>query len=166
MGLSFTVGGTKGTLKEPLAGEVAGLLDNAFGEESDWEGCAPTDFGEVIALEWSALQKRATEALGRDAIPNLLAFGTDDRGVYLPAHVQSVALPLREGRPLCCASLPGLRSELEELADRWGISLEDPALTSLLESNAETAKERLGLARIALAANEAARRDCPLWLFG
>ena len=166
MGLSFTVGGAKGSLREPLAREVAGLLDNAFGEEADWEGVAPRDFGEVIAREWSALRKCAVEVLGRDAIPNLLAFGADDRGVYLPAQVQSVSLPLREGKPLCCASLPGLRSELEEMADHWGLSLEDSVLTAILDSNEEVANERLGLARIALAANEAARRDCPLWLFG
>ena len=165
MGVSFTVGGAKASLEESLAQEVAGLLDHAFGEEADWEGCDPSDFGEVIAHEWSALQDRAIEELGREAVPNLLAFGPGERGVYLPADVQSVSLPLRQGKPLCCASLPGLRAELEELAGRWGQSLDDAVLREVLAATVETAPERLGLARFALAANEAARRDCPLWLF-
>ena len=41
MGLSFTVGGARGTFEERFADEVAGLLDNAFGAEGDWEGAPP-----------------------------------------------------------------------------------------------------------------------------
>ncbi len=173
MGLSFTVGGAKGTFEGRLAAEVAGVLDQAFGEEGDWEGVTPRHFGELGGAGWALLQARAAEALGEWALTNLLALGSEGRGVYLPAHVRAVSLPLPAGESLRCASLPGLRAELAELADRWGVSLDDASLHGLLHEPPEAddgpvadAPEVFGLARLALAANEAARRDCPLWLVG
>ncbi|WP_422929807.1 hypothetical protein [Singulisphaera sp. PoT] len=173
MGLSFTVGGTRGTFDEGFATEVAGLLDNAFGAEGDWEGTPPSHFGELADSGWSDLQRRAAEELGADALPNLLALGDDGRGVYLPAHVQAVSLPLSAGGPLQCASLPGLREELEDLASRWDLGLDDDALKDLLVVHLDPddgwvadSPELIAFARLALAANEAVRRDCPLWLVG
>ena len=172
MGLSFTVGGTKGTFDDGLAREVAGLLDNAFGAEGDWEGLPPRQFGELIGSDWAALQAAATSELGTDAIPNLLALGERGRGVYLPTHVRAVSLPLTGGT-LRCASLPGLRGELAELADRWQLATDDRSLLNLLRTSTDPddgpvadAPEVLTFARLALAANEAVRRDCPLWLVG
>jgi hypothetical protein len=173
MGVSFTVGGTRGTFEEGFANEIAGVLDHAFGAEGDWEGGPPRHFGELAGTGWDDLQRRAAEELGRDAVPNLLALGEDGRGVYLPAHVQAVALPLSAGAPLRCASLPGLRRELAELAERWDIALDDEALKDLLGVHQDPddgwvadAPEILTFAHLALAANEAVRRDCPLWLVG
>jgi hypothetical protein len=173
MGLTCTVGGARGMFDERVAREVAGVLDNAFGAEGDWEGAAPRHFGELIGDGWFQLQDRAAAELGREAVPNLLGLGTDGRGVYLPAHVQAVTLPLSAGSPLCCASLPGLREELTELATRWDLPLEDPGLLDLLQVSQNPddgpvadAPEVLAFARLALAANEAVRRDCPLWLIG
>lgn len=173
MGLSFTVGGTRGTFDERFACEVAGLLDNAFGAEGDWEGAPPRHFGELAGSGWSDLQRRAVEELGADAAPNLLALGAEGRGVYLPAHVRAISLPLSLGEPLRCASLPGLRSELAELAERWELPLDDDGLRDLLRVHQDPddgfvadAPEILSFARIALAANEAVRRDCPIWLLG
>jgi len=129
MGLSFTVGGTRGTFEEAFAQEVACVLDNAFGAEG--------------------------------------------RGVYLPTHVRAVSLPLSQGQPLRCASLPGLRRELAELAERWELPLDDDALRDVLNVGQDPddgwvadAPEILTFARLVLAANEAVRRDCPLWLLG
>src|SRR5258708_2826351 len=119
MALTFTVGGTRGTFEERFADEVAGLLDNAFGSEGDWEGAPPRDFGELAGSGWVDLQRRAVEELGAESVPNLLALGSEGRGVYLPAHVRAVSLPLSKGQALRCASLPGLRSELAELSERW-----------------------------------------------
>lgn len=173
MGLSFTVGGAKGTFEERFAIEVAGVLDNAFGAEGDWEGVAPLHFGELVDTGWVELQERASLELGEDDVPNLMALGSEGRGVYLPAHVRAVSLPLSAGGPLRCASLPGLRSELAELADRWELPLDDQGLQDLLQVSRDPddgcvadAPEILTFARLALASNEAIRRDCPLWVVG
>jgi hypothetical protein len=173
VGLSFTVGGAKGTFEERFAVEVAGVLDHAFGAEGDWEGGVPRHFGELVDAGWAELQDRAETALGEDSVTNLLALGSEGRGVYLPAHVRAVSLPLSAGGPLRCASLPGLRSELAELAELWGLPLDDQGLQALLDVSRDPddgwvadAPEILTFARLALAANEATRRDCPLWLVG
>jgi len=171
VGLSFTVGGAKGTFEERFAVEVAGVLDNAFGAEGDWEGVPPRHYGELVDSGWKELQDRASSELGPESVPNLLAMGAEGRGVYLPTHVRAVALPLSAGGPLCCASLPGLRAELTELANRWELSLDDQGLQDLLQVSRDPddgwvadAPEILTFARLALAANEALRRDCPLWV--
>ena len=79
----------------------------------------------------------------------------------------------RPGAPLSCASLPGLRTELALLAERWELPLDDEGLTELLNVACDPddgfvadAPEILTFARLALASNEAVRRDCPLWLVG
>jgi len=173
MGLSFTVGGTRGTFDERFAAEVAGLLDHAFGAEGDWEGVPPLHFGELNGSGWTDLQNRGVEALGADNVPNLLALDEQGRGVYLPAHVQAVSLPLSAGAALRCASLPGLRAELAELAERWELPLDDEGLKELLQIHRDPddgwvadSPEVVAFARLALAANEAVRRDCPLWVVG
>jgi hypothetical protein len=173
MGLSFTVGGARGTFEERYANEIACVLDNAFGAEGDWEGVAPRHFGELADSGWADLQARAVEELGDDAVPNLMALGPEGKGVYLPAHVRAVSLPLSRGGSLRCASLPGLRGELAELAQQWDLPLDDEALRELLRVHRDPddgwvadAPEILTFARLALAANEAVRRDCPLWLVG
>ncbi|MEO6811521.1 MAG: hypothetical protein ABI353_20605 [Isosphaeraceae bacterium] len=171
MTLMCTVGGAKATFEARYADEVAALLDQAFGGESDWEGTPPRHFGALDGSCWADLQERAVAELGVEAIPNLLAMGPDEAGVYLPAQVQPASLPLSAGDPLRCASLPGLRAELAELADRWDLPWDDDALLGLLRDASDPdggpvadAPEVVTFARLALAANEAVRRDCPLWL--
>jgi hypothetical protein len=173
MGMSFTVGGTRGTFDEPFANEVASLLDNAFGAEGDWEGVPPLHFGELFGSGWTDLQSRAIETLGAEMVPNLLALGDEGRGVYLPTHVRAVSLPLSAGSTLRCASLPGLRAELAELARLWDLPLDDDALKGLLQAECDPddgsvadSPEILAFAHLAMAANEAVRRDCPLWVVG
>lgn len=173
MGLSFKVGGTRGTFDDGFATEVAGVLDHAFGAEGDWEGVVPRDFGGLDTPGWVDLQRRAAEELGRDAVRHLLALGPDGRGVYLPAQVQAVSLPLSRGDDLRCASLPGLRAELAELAERWELPLDDEGLDELLrvaqdpdDGLVADAPEVVVFARLARAANEAVRKDCPLWIVG
>jgi hypothetical protein len=173
MALSFTVGGTRGTFEDRFAAEVAEVLDHAFGGEGEWETQAPLHYGELADTGWSELQRRAIEELGADAIPNLSALGEDGRGVYLPAHLQAVSFPLSAGGPLRCASLLGLRNELAELAERWELPLDDDGLQDLLHIARDPddgwvadPPEILTFARLALASNEAMRRDCPLWLVG
>jgi len=173
MALSFTVGGARGTFDEPFAEEVAGVLDHAFGDEGEWEGSPPLYYGELADTGWSELQRRAIEEMGAEMIPNLAALGEEGRGVYLPAQVQTVSLPLSAGEPLRCASLLGLRNELSELARRWDLPLDDEGLRALLRVAQDPddgwvadPAEVMTFARLALAANEAMRRDCPLWLVG
>jgi hypothetical protein len=173
MGLSFTVGGARGTFEERFADQVAGLLDHAFGAEGDWEWVPARHFGELIGSGWSDLQKSAVGELGAESVPNLLAIDEAGRGVYLPAHVRTVSLPLSKGESLRCASLPGLRGELAELAERWNLPLDDEGLKDVLKVARDPddgwvadAPEIFSFARLALAANEAVRRDCPLWLVG
>ena len=83
--------------------------------------------------------------------------------------------PCRSPRvnPCACASLPGLRGELAELAERWELPLDDEALNDLLHVSRDPddgwvadAPDVLAFARLVLAANEAVRRDCPLWVLG
>jgi hypothetical protein len=171
VGLSFTVGGAKGTFEGQFAAEVAGVLDHAFGAEGDWEGSTPRHFGELVDAGWTELQERASAELGAEWVPNLMALGAEGRGVYLPAHVRAVTLPLSAGEPLHCASLPGLRTELAELAERWELPLDDQGLEELLQVSSDPddgfvadSPEILAFARLAFAANEATRRDCPLWV--
>ncbi len=97
MGLSFTVGGAKGTFEERFAVEVAGVLDNAFGAEGDWEGVAPRHFGELVDAGWAELQDRAAAELGEDSVPNLLALGAEGRG-RLPARPRPGGLAAALGR--------------------------------------------------------------------
>jgi hypothetical protein len=173
MALSFTVGGARGTFDDTFAEEVAGVLDHAFGGESEWEGSPPLHYGELSETGWSELQMRARDELGSDTIPNLTALGEEGRGVYVPAHVQAVTLPLSAGGPLKCASLLGLHNELSELARCWDLPLDDEGLRELLRVGHDPddgwvadQPEIMTFARLALAANEAMRRDCPLWLVG
>lgn len=173
MGLTCTVGGARGTFDGPYARTVAEVLDRAFGAEGDWEGSDPRQYGELTGEDWDQLQERAVAELGAEALPNLLALGEDGRGVFLPTHVQAVALPMPGGQPLRCASLHGLRRELAELAGRWDLPLDDEGLFDMLHVGLDPddgyvadAPEVLTFARLALAANEAVRRDCPLWLVG
>jgi hypothetical protein len=173
MALSFTVGGARGTFEPRFAEEVAGLLDQAFGGEAEWEGMAPLHYGEQADAGWSELQRRAVEELGPEGVPNLLAIPPERGGVYLPALVQTISLPLSAGTPLDCASLPALRNELALLAEHWELPLDDEGLAGLLivahdpdDGWVAEAPEILTFARLALASNEAVRRDCPLWLVG
>lgn len=170
MGFACRIGGARAMFAGPLGGHVAGAIDQAFGAEGDWEGVAARCYGELEAAGWSELKRRAVETLGEDAVPNLLALGDDGRGVFLPAHVRAVALPLPQGAPLCCAALHGLRRELAEFAERWELPLDDESLEAILkgadDGGVADAPEVVVFARLALAANEALRRDCPLWLVG
>ena len=67
----------------------------------------------------------------------------------------------------------GLRNELSELAERWELPLDDDGLHDLLrvahdpdDGWVAEPPEVMTFARLTLAANEAMRRDCPLWLVG
>ena len=173
MGLSFTVGGARGTFEERFRQRGRGRPGQCLRRRGGLGRGPPRTFGELAGTGWADLQDRAAEELGADAVPNLLALGADGRGVYLPAHVRAVSLPLSAGRALRCASLPGLRRELAELAERWDLPLDDEGLEDLLRVHRDPddgwvadAPEILTFARLALAANEAVRRDCPLWLVG
>jgi hypothetical protein len=83
MSLRCTVGGARGTSEAKFADAVAGVLDNAFGGEGEWEGTIPRQFGEVAGTSSSEFQEKAVAVLGANALPNLLALGEDGRGVYL-----------------------------------------------------------------------------------
>jgi hypothetical protein len=173
MALSFTVGGARDTFEPRFAAEVAELLDNAFGAEGEWEGSTALHYGEQADWGWAELQRRAADELGPTAVPNLLAVKAEQGGVFLPAQVQTVSHPLSAGSPLNCASLHGLRHELAELAHCWELPLDDQGLEQLLDVARDPvdgwvaeAPEILTFARLALASNEAARRDCPLWILG
>jgi hypothetical protein len=168
MGLACKVGGARGMFEACVAEEVAERIDQAFGAEGGWEGNDQCAFGELEAAGWAEFQRRAVAELTAESIPNILAMGTEGRGVYLPANVPAVSLPLSAGGPLRCASLTGLRRELFDLADRWALPVDDESLSAILadlrNGRAADAPEVLTFARLTLAANEAMRRDCPLWL--
>jgi hypothetical protein len=173
MALSCKVGSARETFEPSLGREVAGALDNAFGAEDEWEGTAPVGFGDLTGTSWAEFQERAVAEVGAEALPNLLAMGEQGGGVYLPGPVRAITLPLASGRRLRCASLAGLRQELALLADRWDLPLDDAGLEEVLRIAQDAndgfvcdPPEVLTFARLALAANEAVRRDCPLWLVG
>ncbi|MDE2507088.1 MAG: hypothetical protein KGM43_07755 [Planctomycetota bacterium] len=170
MSLCFTVGGTRETFDESYATEVACLLDNAFGAEGDWEGVAPRRFGALDRDLWAEFRGRAVATLGVDESTNVQALGESGHGVFLPSPLQAVSLRLKAGDHLHCASLPGLRNELEELAKRWELPLHDEGLEAIVREQTEggvaDSPEVVVFAHLALAANEAVRRDCPLWIVG
>jgi hypothetical protein len=169
MGLLFTVGGARGTFEATVAEEVAGLIDQSFGMEGGWDGPEHRAFGQVDGAGWAELQAKAVAALGGDFVPNLLALGESGRGVFLPANLTAVALPLSVGT-LQCASLTGLRRELFELAEAAELPTDEDVLAAIVREEDEGAvadpPEVRAFARLMLAANEAMRRDCPLWLVG
>ncbi len=168
MNVSVTVGGARATFSEAFAQEVVGVLDRAFGAEGEWESAGTSRFGDLNdAEDWAKFQKRAISTLGRDEVANILALGEEGRGVFLPAHVRAISFKLSTGQTLRCASLPGLRRELANLADEWFLPLDDEGLSKVLEFARETDEPAVATyARLALASNEAVRRDCPLWLVG
>ncbi len=136
MALTCTVGGAQGTFETGFAREVAGVLDSAFGGESDWERISPRQFGALLSTSWAVFRRKAVAELGDSAVPNLLAMSVDGRGVYLPANVQAVSLPMSAGGPLRCASLPGLRRELSEFAGGAAreLPLDDVGLNDILRA--------------------------------
>lgn len=171
MGLLCNVGGARELLGGRLGEEVADTLGMTFGE-GDWDGEEPCRFGEMDSQNWSEFRDRAAEELGPDEVPNLLTLGGAGRAVYLPSNVRPMTLSSSDG-PLSCASLPGLRRELFDLADRWELPVDDHALEEILRGAEDPddgpvvdAPEVMAFARLMLAANEAMRRDCPLWLMG
>ena len=168
MALNCTVGGVQGLFEDCIAGQVAEVLDQAFGE-GDWDDWACRGFGEMAGTSWTEFRDLAAKELGAEEIPNILAFGSECQVVYMPAHVRALTLSSPAG-PLRCASLHGLRRELAEFAQRWEMSLDDDVLEAIVRDSDEggvaDAPEIVAFARLAVAANEAARRDCPLWLVG
>ncbi len=91
---------------------------------------------------------------------------------FPPTSRPSLYLSLPAARFVAPAS-PDLRTELSQLARRWELPLDDQGLLDLLEVAQDPddgwvaeSPEILTYARLALAANEAVRRDCPLWLVG
>src|SRR5262249_47327492 len=132
MALSFTVGGARGKFEKPFAEKGAGASAKALGTGGEWGGSPPLPTASWAEAGCSRSRGGPTGDLGLDAIPNLAALGEDGRGVYLPAQVQTISLPLSAGAPLRCASLPGLRNELAELARRWDLPLDDDGLYTLL----------------------------------
>lgn len=170
MGLNCRIGGARGMFEAGLATEVAGVLGQAFGADGDWEVAESRGYGELDEANWADFRDRAADEFGADEVPNILALGVEGRVVYLPASVRAMTLGLSSGQ-LRCASLPGLRSELLALADRWELPVDDHALEEFLRGGEDPddgpvadAPEVLAFARLTLAANEAMRRDCPLWL--
>lgn len=159
------VGGARGIFEASLAREVAERIDQAFGAEGDWDGEIRSAFGDLDDDGLRRLRDRAADEFPEDRLPNLMALGMGARVVYLPANVEAVELPMSAGGPLRCGSLTGLRRELFAIAELWNLPLDDETLKARL-CPPEDAPELAAFARLALAANEAMRRDCPLWLVG
>ena len=171
--LSVSIGGARETFDERVGVEVADVLDRAFGAEREWEGVAARRFGELAPECLTELHRRALEDLGEATAPGLAATIGPGTGVFLPAQLRSVTLPMSVGGPLRCASLPALRDELAALAVTWDLPLDDEALFELLrvfddpeDGPIAEFPEVVTYALLTLAANEAVRRDCPLWLIG
>lgn len=164
MGLNLTIGGAITTFDSLVGQEVAGVLDRAFGGETEWEVAESRGFGELSPEVWSCFRRRLAAECQADDAPNLLSISEDGRGVFLPTHVQSVALPLSWGT-LRCGSLSGLRRELERLAAEWRLPEAESDLQSIVASE-EAEDSQVVIARLILASNEAVRRGCPFWFVG
>lgn len=169
MALKMTIGGAVGAFEPGEGTEVAGLLDAAFAADSAWRESSSRLFADLTPENWGLFLSAALQTLPAEDAPNLLALDASG-GVFLPAHVQAVSFPLTRGGSLRCASLPGLRRELAELAIHWHLPDCDDELHELLAA-AEAGTESVPTQTrtyclLALAANEALRRDCPLWLVG
>ena len=114
MALSFTVGGARGTFDGRFADEVAGVLDNAFGAEGEWEGSPPLHYGELADAGWSELQRRAGESSGVEAIPNLTASENKGAASICPPSFKPSRFRFqpagRSGAPACSACATSFRS--------------------------------------------------------
>ena len=163
MALKMTIGGAVWAFEAGEGAEVAGLLDGAFAADTDWRDGTARLVGDLTPEAWGPFRRRALETLGVADSENLQALGEDGGEVYLPANVCSVSFPLTRGGSLRCASLPGLRRELAELAWCWELPYSEEELAARLDAG-DAADEERTFCLLALAANEALRRDCPLWL--
>lgn len=133
MGLTLTIGASSSALLHPsakLASEkIKAELDilvpvrQFFGrsrssEELAWSG-------------WSKLQASATEILGAERIPHILAVDAWF-GVYLPAPIQPTAIVIGDNSPpLQCASLSLLVPELEHYGKKRGLPTDDQGLKAM-----------------------------------
>ena len=130
-------------------------------------------FGELTPDCLADLRRGPPRSWGRRAVPNLSAIvgeGTrrpppGARPLRHPAAVRRRPAPLRQPA--------GPPRELSALADCWDLPQDDARLTRAAPRRRRPrrrprrrAPEVLTFARLALAANEAVRRDCPLWLLG
>ena len=132
MGLQCNIGGARRMFDGRVGDQVAGALGSAFGD-GDWDGTEPGRFGQFEDADWTVLQDRAADELGADELPNLLTLACEGSAVYLPSNVCAMTLPTSAGQ-IRCASLPGLRRELFELAERWELPLDDLALEGILRT--------------------------------
>ena len=175
MGLSFTVGGTQGTFEERFANEVAGRARQRLrrrgglgrGRPRATSASSPGPAGPTS----SAGPSRSS---GDDAVPNLLALGEEGRG-RLPARARPGRLAAALGRarrsaaPACPASAASWPSWPSAGTCRSTTTGSQDLLQVHRDPDdgwVADAPEILAFARLALAANEAVRRDCPLWLVG
>ena len=83
MSLTCKVGGARETFEPGLGREVAGVLDNAFGAENEWEGTGPRAFGDLIGSSWPTSRLGPWKNWGTNELPNLLAMNAEGGGVYL-----------------------------------------------------------------------------------
>jgi hypothetical protein len=163
--LTFVVGNAQHVFLEPWGTSVAETLDAWFPgqfrhtEEEPWCS-APVEW-----RGWSDLQRCAVSLLGEEAVPYLL--NTDAcLGVFLPTEVEACGVTnIIAGDPstLDVGAVDGLIGELERLASRRVLPIDDAALLEMPERVDDGDFALLTYAQVLRAAHYARRARLPLW---
>jgi hypothetical protein len=173
MGLTFTVGLASTVFMQPFANQVVQELERQLGYSMP-EGTPLGD--EVYCSEelgwsgWQKLQERATAALGKGNVTNLLAMEAW-QGVYLPAPIRPTEVAINgHDAPLQCGSLSALIRELDQFAKAGGLPTEKAGLEELWEKYMEDddlIDEDMDIqtyVQLMLTAQVAMSHNLPLWV--
>lgn len=170
MGLTFSVGNPDAAFIQPLAERVRSTLASHFGTDILLDSDEETFYSNELAWSgWSLLQEKATEVVGSEKVPHLLAMEAWS-GCYVPTNTQIGSFGFDgESTKLDVASLPELLRELELLGPALGLPIDDPSLCKLAEKYQDDDlidddMEIQTYAQLLLAAHLADRRRQVLWV--
>jgi hypothetical protein len=171
MGLTFTVGNARHVFIEPYGANLDQAFADHFGQQvKRLEDEEPWYSEELGWSGWEQLQIRATSALGKESIPNLLSMPAW-KGVYLPVEIEPCSLTDIPGddTPLEVGSLDGLVTELERFGKSAGLPTKDEELRELAAKylDDDLIDEDMDIqtyVQLMLAGHYAAGRRYPLWI--
>jgi len=132
MGLILTIGDPSTVLDKPTAILVTSKIKAELGISVSIKLLHRGKSSEELAWSgWRKLQTSATEILGAEQIPHLLAVDAWF-GVYLGHRIEPITLEIGSGiPPLQCASLPSLIEEIELYGQTRELATEDERLKQM-----------------------------------
>ena len=115
------------------------------------------------------MQIAASELLGQEAVPNLLAVEAW-KSAYFPNNIKPCEIHDQyDDKPLQCASLPDLIAELEQFAFARSLPIDQPGLQAtyqhyMADELVDTDEDVQTFVQVLLAAHVASRQNLPLWV--